>query len=233
MKRLLPLVGVLLLASTTPNMGLNKPAPNDTSYRSKIDTILNQVDSHDHTTGKGVQVPSGGIATGAVTSEKILDGSIGTADYALGSVTTQILADRSVTAAKKALMTTGQYVGKGGLAIGPSAVTYTTTGTSSEPTGAPSIGIDTTGRPLVLGLQGTSASVCSISATSSDCKLKLVPNSGSTLRVQFSNDEAPCSALWVINPVSAGSYVYSMELDRDGVSGTCSVTNAVLFGYEL
>lgn len=95
----LPLVA---LAAITPNMLLNKPVSGDTNYVQKIDTIFNQIDSHDHTTGKGVQIPTGGLANGSVTSIKIANQAVGNAQLGLGSVTTQNLADDSVTYEKLA-----------------------------------------------------------------------------------------------------------------------------------
>lgn len=60
-------------------------------------TNLDKLDAHDHTTGKGVPIPSGGIANGAitttqlannsVTTDKIVDGTIAAADLGDGSVT--------------------------------------------------------------------------------------------------------------------------------------------------
>lgn len=48
------------------------------------------VDAHDHSTGKGVQVPTGGIANLAVTTAKLAD----------GAVTTAKIADEAITYAK-------------------------------------------------------------------------------------------------------------------------------------
>jgi hypothetical protein len=66
------------------------------------------VDTHDHTTGKGVQIPTGGIlnlaittaklADNSVTSAKIVDGTITGADIAAGTITSDKL-DASVDTA--------------------------------------------------------------------------------------------------------------------------------------
>lgn len=50
--------------SVTPNMNLTLPTPTVTpgpTYATQNNTAFDAVDSHDHTTGKGVQVPSAGI----------------------------------------------------------------------------------------------------------------------------------------------------------------------------
>lgn len=51
--------------------GVNPPVLNDLDYVDKILNSLNAIDAHDHTANKGLQIPTGGIADGAVTAVKI------------------------------------------------------------------------------------------------------------------------------------------------------------------
>jgi len=75
---------------TSPNMGLI--VWNLTSDRYDHDQQADnwrKVDQHDHSSGKGLQVPTGGIADGAITAAKIdaptLEGFQGAPPYALAS----------------------------------------------------------------------------------------------------------------------------------------------------
>lgn len=54
--------------ATTPNMGLTVPVVSTTTgpqYASQVNVSLETIDSHDHTSGNGVQVPSAGIGIDA------------------------------------------------------------------------------------------------------------------------------------------------------------------------
>lgn len=56
--------------------GIDPPPLRDQDYVDKINGSLNAIDAHDHTSGKGVQIPTGGIADGAVTNAKLAAGTI-------------------------------------------------------------------------------------------------------------------------------------------------------------
>jgi len=68
------------------------------------------VDTHDHTTGKGLQIPSGGLADGSITTAKladnsvtgpkILDGSVTGSKFPDGAITNAKIADFAVTSGK-------------------------------------------------------------------------------------------------------------------------------------
>lgn len=51
--------------------GVNPPVLNDTDYVDKIENSFNAIDDHDHSSGKGVPIASGGIANGAVTEANL------------------------------------------------------------------------------------------------------------------------------------------------------------------
>jgi microcystin-dependent protein len=98
---------------TLPNLGLTQwPSPSDHFSYVELANNWKAIDDHDHTTGKGVQIPTGGLANLAVTlgklasdsvdASKIVNGSVGSAELASGAVGTTQLADGSITVAKLA-----------------------------------------------------------------------------------------------------------------------------------
>ena len=76
------------MSVTLPNMGLVKwDLTSDPYSHSQLAANFQALDDHDHPAGKGKQIPTGGIADGAITSAKIADGTIATVDLADASVT--------------------------------------------------------------------------------------------------------------------------------------------------
>jgi hypothetical protein len=65
--------------------GVNPPVLNDTDYVDKIENSINSIDAHDHTSTKGVQIPTGGIVDLAVTTGKIAAGAVTAAKLAAGA----------------------------------------------------------------------------------------------------------------------------------------------------
>lgn len=59
-------VGLNITGCNSPTVGNDK-----TTFAGIFDTSFQKIDLHDHTTGKGTQIPTGGIADGAVTSAKL------------------------------------------------------------------------------------------------------------------------------------------------------------------
>lgn len=81
------------MAITTPSMGLKRwDQPNDVFSYVELSDNFAALDIHDHTTGKGVQIPTGGIANlavdntklanNAVTNTKVLDATLADAKLA-------------------------------------------------------------------------------------------------------------------------------------------------------
>lgn len=74
---------------TTPHMGLALwNLASDHFNKSQHNDNLLKIASHDHTAGRGPQIPTGGLEDGAVTGVKIAAGTI-TADNVAGDVATQ------------------------------------------------------------------------------------------------------------------------------------------------
>lgn len=95
---------------STPNMSLTSWTDlNDAFNHEELAANWVAIDAHDHSSAKGVPVPTGGLAalavttaklaTGAVTSDKVASGLDG-AKLSDGTVGTAKLADASITSAK-------------------------------------------------------------------------------------------------------------------------------------
>jgi hypothetical protein len=161
MKRFALILSALLLgvapalaSTTTANMSLLIPSTGDTDYGTSMLTSLGLIDLHDHSSGKGIQIPAGGLASNSVTSAKIVDGTIVTADLADSSVTsakivdgtiaTADIADGAITQAKRAAL---------GQQISASSDTFSTGSATYVAVTNLSVSITTTGRPVILFLQ--------------------------------------------------------------------------------
>lgn len=119
------------MATSTPYMNLIRwNQVSDYFSHSQLAANFLSIDEHDHTTGKGVQIPYGGLAalsvgsselrTASVIEAKINDGAVSTNKLANTSVTTGKLASGSATSPKVAL-TNGSAVASSSLTLGASA----------------------------------------------------------------------------------------------------------------
>lgn len=82
-------------------MGLKQwDQPNDLFSYVDLAANFGLIDQHDHSSGKGIQIPNGGIANLAVDTTKITDGAITNAKLAALAVDTGKIADNAVTTSK-------------------------------------------------------------------------------------------------------------------------------------
>lgn len=81
-------------------MGLLVPSVNDADYPTSVSDSFDSIDDHDHSSGAGVQIPTGGITNLAVTTGKLADLSVTTGKINDLAVTTAKIADVNVTTAK-------------------------------------------------------------------------------------------------------------------------------------
>jgi len=88
------------MATSTPNMGLLVPSVNDADYPTSVSDSFDSIDDHDHSSGAGVQIPTGGITNLAVTTGKISDLAVTTGKINDLAVTTAKIADSNITTAK-------------------------------------------------------------------------------------------------------------------------------------
>lgn len=86
---------------TSGNMRLTRwTAGTDTFDYSELAQNFKLIEDHDHTSGKGVQIPTGGIQDESITSAKIAPNTIQSTDIAAGAIGADQLATDSITAAK-------------------------------------------------------------------------------------------------------------------------------------
>jgi hypothetical protein len=89
----------------TNNMGLviwDQPQTDKFSH-TDYDNNLTKIDQHDHTTGKGVQIPTAGIAPQAIDNTRLAPNAVQQANIAPGAVGTTQIAAGAVTADKLAV----------------------------------------------------------------------------------------------------------------------------------
>lgn len=124
--------------------GVNAPILNDQDYVDKIIDSFDAVDAHDHTSGKGVQIPTGGIADGAITDAKLnASAAISRNKIASGNAYRIIMNDASGVLTESAALTDGQLIIG---ATGGAAAAAALTGTANQVTvtnGANSITLST------------------------------------------------------------------------------------------
>jgi hypothetical protein len=86
---------------TTPAMGLTAwNSPTDIYDSDQLAINWTKVDQHDHSPGKGIPVPTAGIANGAITSDKFAVDAFASLDIPDNSVSTAKLVDSAVTTIK-------------------------------------------------------------------------------------------------------------------------------------
>lgn len=91
------------MAITTLNMGLKRwDQPNDIFSYVELSDNFAAIDTHDHTSGKGVQVPTDGLVNLAVTQQKIANLAVGSGQIADLGVITGKINDFAVTTGKLA-----------------------------------------------------------------------------------------------------------------------------------
>lgn len=149
------------MAFTTTNMGLKVwNLLSDLFSHTDLQSNWNAIDTHDHSSTKGLQISTGGIANGAITNAKIVDATIAGAKLAAGArmfpnvvSTSQTTVDGnlyictagSITMTLPTTPPTGTFIE---VAIGSSAVT-----------GAAPVTIATGGSDHIVGPTGSATSI--------------------------------------------------------------------------
>jgi hypothetical protein len=75
-------------------------AGTDLFKKEDVQSLASAVSTHDHSSGKGVALAAGAIASGLITSGMIANGTIVAADIASGTITANEIADGTITAQK-------------------------------------------------------------------------------------------------------------------------------------
>jgi len=221
------------MPTPTANMNLSIPLSGETNYPTSISNSLTNIDLHDHTSGKGVQVPTAGIEDDAITTVKIAD----------LNVTTGKLAANAVTRAKMAAVGQQQT---GNINFTTASITYV------DITGA-SIVITTTGRPVFIALVPNNTSAISyirssitspvgIAGTEFGIFIKLVRDATDVQTHNFSvTAEQTSFAMGASFPVNllffdvpgSGTYTYKLQGQTNDVNQLLDLFNCRLVAYEL
>jgi hypothetical protein len=211
------------MPTTLNNMNLQVPNPGETNYPTSVSNSLTNIDNHDHTSGKGLQIPTGGIAdSDAVTTAKILNAN--------------------VTKAKLASVGQQKSTTRGSAFSTVSATLVDVTSLS--------ISITTTGRPVIIGLTRdgsgsgggfyveavtpTAAATIAILRDSTEVYKDFISFSQNYSGVasgtaQFS---APLSLISIDAP-AAGTYTYKVQVALNNGSFLSVAANVNIFAYEL
>lgn len=241
------------MPTTTNNMGLKIPIAGETDYATSVSDTTTAVDAHDHTSSKGVQIPSGGLADSAVTIGKIADGALanstaGRLKMADGYLSADDggrakMADGFVTQAKRAAL---------GQRLSSSSGTFLgNTGGSAQDITNLSVSITTTGRPVVIALihdgntTAGNAGEISLSATGTTVSGQILILRDSTIvgnhKIAFGDGTSnskqisePGSAIKVIDVPSANTYTYKAQyLIPSSPATDIAVNYLKLIAYEL
>lgn len=215
------------MPTTTASMNLSIPNNGESSYPTSISDSLTAIDTHDHSSGKGVAVPT--------TS---LSGTIATAQIADLGVTTGKLAALSVTRAKQAAV---------GEQTANISAFSTTNSALTDVTGA-TVTITSTGRPIMIAVSGGCACsrIGSVLPQASSV-FALIRGATELLRFDIAVDIDPATGalgsnridgplmLMMLDAQAAGTYTYKLQTGSlAGDTSTTSFVNASkIFAYEL
>lgn len=219
------------MSTTTGNMGLLIPTPGDSDYPTSLNSTINAIDTHDHSSGEGVQIPTAGITDLAVTTGKL----------AASAVTTAKILDGAVTQAKRAAL--GQQISSvctlfSSISTTPADVTNLT------------VTITSTGRPIFVGI------IPDVPGVGQDSVFGASPGGAGTAtayfdiledgvsvartRVTFESTDTDYSVFAVpatfftIRPNSAGTYTYKLQMYTTAISGNeAFLTFCKMVAYEL
>lgn len=227
------------MPTSTPNMGLQTPTAGESDYPTSISNSNAAVDQHDHTSGKGVQIPTGGIANLAVTTAKIAANAL-TAD-ATGRGK---MADGFVTRAKIEAVGQQNSFDRG--------LSFATTSTSLVDVTDLNATITTTGRPVIVGVKrgGTGAGFgISVESSAQQVLAEIAILRGATvvyrelyaLKQNYSGATSGTavlslpSAFTLLDAPGAGSHTYKMQvgLSFSGTGIMIVAADVNIYAYEL
>lgn len=210
----------------TANMNLPDIDPGDTDYPTNFDDMQNLLDLHDHSSGNGVQIPTGGITDLAVTAAKL----------ASDSVTTTKILDANVTKIKMAAV--GQQTG--------SATAFSTTSTSYTDVTGLTAALTTIGRPVLVSVTGYITCERDIAAGEIDFAPSLILLRGATTiggadpRLTMpTGSTGTCHisfpfSFCVVDAPSAAAHTYKVQVQADAFdTDTTAVVTATIGVFEI
>jgi len=228
--------------TVTGNMGLKIPSTGDTDYPTSISDSFTLLDTHDHSAGKGVQIPTGGIATGAITGVKLNANVVDNSTLEINANALRIK-NGGVTKAKLTPVTVAYSADCGTLAGGDYE--------ASIPGGAVATDISnctvsvtgvTAGRAVVVGLIDRGDSTHSgyytiVSGASQEFTLAFQRGTTTFSNMHLGANPSTFERLnfWVVDPTpAAGTNVYKVVVTLNASVGNfINFRNARLVAYEL
>lgn len=226
------------MATTTSNMALSTPEVGDSDYATSVSDSFDNIDSHDHSAGKGVQIPSGGIADSAVTANKLASASITSGKPALSSTDDSSLEvsggvyrikDGGVTRAKLASL--GQQSGS---VTNPS---FTTSSSTAVDVTGLTASITTTGRPVAIVVSSALANVGISQSGALQVPFLLLRGAtqivSSAYGASITSSGFPLFAYHIDTP-TAGTYTYKVQTYAPGGVGSVTYQGGItLTVFEL
>lgn len=228
------------MPTSTSNMNLSIPLAGESTYPTSVSDSLTGVDAHDHTSGKGVQIPTGGIVDAAITTAKLADTAITGA-----KLNSAIVDDSTIQIASNVLKVKDAGITRAKLAalghqVGDCASYIVVSSTPADVTGL-TVTITVTGRPVYIALMPIEADGGTISGSGAGYTLGALDIYRASTKI-FSVSVPPPSELTNLNCIfsfidvtaTAGSYTYKVQ---GAVFGTSSpaifITKVRLLVFEL
>lgn len=145
------------MPTTTSNMSLKTPIAGETDYATSVADSNTAIDTHDHSSGKGVPIVTGGITDLAVTTAKINDLAVTTGKLAANVLTADAtgrgkMADGFLTKAKQAAMASSATAAAGELGLSTSCGAFSGSSATAADITNLSLTLVTTGRPVHISL---------------------------------------------------------------------------------
>lgn len=238
---LLSLIAVSAPASTTtPNMGLLTPAAGDTDYPTSISSSFTSIDTHDHSSGKGVVIPAGGLGTASVTGVKLNSNVVDNSTLAFGSsqlsikasgVGTTQIADSAVTQVKRATAS--------GFQAAP-ASSFSTQSTSFVDVTGLTGSFTCSGRPVLIVMDASEIHTDRTSGSAYHAGFIILLRDASQVGAtkSFSSDTAQilwATTVWIDTGCSASSTVtYKIQAEANAAASRINITSPrILSVYEL
>lgn len=241
MKKWLILLFPVVAFAVTQNMRFNKPklSGSDTEYLEKFDTIFDQIDAHDHTSGNGVRIR--GAALAGVSTQHFASGAITSAKLTINSVTGAAIADGSVTIAKLAPMPVSTGLSSvGGFVTSIASGSFLTSSTAFVTSVSAQVFVNTYENygPVMMGLKpANDSSACYLGSLSGGgCEFRITDELFDYFVLPIGELAlVPCSSIklpfFPSSAIFVGGY-YKLQARSTG-SSACFIENASLYGYQL
>lgn len=189
---------------TGPNMGLvTWDLLEDFFNHAQLKANFDTIDGHNHTTGRGVQIPAGGLAPNSVTTSTLAPGAITDSSISTGSITDSRLASPPSGAYRiltSSSFLTPQGLSSGNFLLGPQYA-FATGNRSSTGDFGPSVAVaqisptalnipNKTAKIRVTGVVGSSAVTSSTTLTFGAFSLPSLGGTGSNISFTLSTISA-------------------------------------------